>query len=34
VVGDAIKNGSSNFKGNLDIWGAGFRYSIHVGFRF
>jgi hypothetical protein len=34
VVGDAIKNGSSNFKGNLNIWGAGFRYSIHVGFRF
>jgi hypothetical protein len=34
VVGDAIKNGSANFKGNLDIWGPGFRYSIHVGFRF
>lgn len=34
VLGEAIKNGSANFKGNLDIWSAGFRYSVHVGFRF
>jgi hypothetical protein len=34
VIGEAIKNGSSDTKGNLGLWGVGFRYSVHVGFRF
>lgn len=34
VIGEAIKNGSADAKGKVGIWGPGFRYSVHVGFRF
>lgn len=34
VIGEAIKNGSADAKGKIGIWGPGFRYSVHVGFRF
>ncbi|HRI79655.1 MAG TPA: DUF3575 domain-containing protein [Cyclobacteriaceae bacterium] len=34
VVGSLINDQSADFKGNLDGWNAGFRYSMHVGYRF
>ena len=34
VIGEAIKNGSADAKGKVGVWGPGFRYSVHVGFRF
>jgi|SRR6185295_6511892 len=34
VIGSLIKDQGVNFNGSLDKWSAGFRYSVHVGFRF
>jgi hypothetical protein len=34
LVGDLLKNQEGDFKGKSDTWSAGFRYSIHAGFRF
>ncbi len=34
LVGDLLKNQEVNFKGKADVWNAGFRYSIHAGYRF
>jgi hypothetical protein len=34
LVGDLLKNQEVGFKGQSDSWSAGFRYSIHVGYRF
>jgi hypothetical protein len=34
LVGDLLKNQEADFKGKADVWNAGFRYSIHAGYRF
>jgi len=34
LVGDLLKNQEVDSKGKADVWNAGFRYSIHAGFRF
>jgi len=34
LVGDLLKNQEADFKGTANAWSAGFRYSIHAGFRF
>ena len=34
LVGDLLKNQEVDFKGKADVWNAGFRYSIHAGYRF
>jgi len=34
LVGDLLKDQEVDFKGKSDTWSAGFRYSIHAGFRF
>ena len=34
IVGNLVKDQGVNFNGSLDKWSAGFRYSVHVGFRF
>jgi len=34
LVGDLLRDQEVNFKGKSNAWNAGFRYSIHVGFRF
>lgn len=34
VVGDLLKDQEAEFKGNTNTWSAGFRYSIHAGYRF
>ena len=34
LVGDLLKDQEVGFKGKSDTWSAGFRYSIHLGYRF
>lgn len=34
LVGDLLKDQEADFKGSTNTWSAGFRYSIHAGFRF
>jgi hypothetical protein len=34
IVGDLLKERTADFKGSADSWTAGFRYSMHLGFRF
>jgi len=34
LVGDLLRDQEVDFKGKSDTWSAGFRYSIHAGFRF
>jgi hypothetical protein len=34
IVGDLLKDQTANFKGSANAWAAGFRYSMHLGFRF
>jgi len=34
LVGDLLKNQTADFKGSANAWTAGFRYSMHLGFRF
>jgi hypothetical protein len=34
LVGDLLRNQEANFNGKADVWNAGFRYSIHLGYRF
>jgi hypothetical protein len=34
LVGDLLKDQEVDFKGKSDTWSAGFRYSIHLGYRF
>lgn len=34
LIGDLLRDQEVNFKGKTDTWSAGFRYSIHVGYRF
>jgi len=34
LVGDLLKNQVTDFKGTANAWTAGFRYSMHLGFRF
>ncbi len=34
LVGDLMKNQEADFKGSANTWNAGFRYSIHLGYRF
>ena len=33
VVGSLINDQTADFKGSLNSWNAGFRYSVHLGFR-
>jgi hypothetical protein len=34
LIGDLLRNQEANFTGHSDSWSAGFRYSIHAGYRF
>ena len=34
IVNSLVNDQSATFKGRLDAWNAGFRYSMHVGYRF